>query len=395
MLKHALVHIDLDTFFISVERLKDSRLLNKPVLVGGNGDRGVVASCSYEARTYGIHSAMPMRTAKMLCPHAIVVRGDYEHYSKYSEMVTDIIRENVPVFEKASVDEFYIDMTGMEKFFGTFKYMKEVRQKIISQTGLPISFGLSENKTVSKIATGEAKPNNCMQIEYGNEKPFLAPLHVRKIPMVGEKTTELLKKMGIVKIKTIQEMPQHVMTEVLGENGTSIWKKANGIDHSAIEPYQERKSISSEETFDQDTIDIKKLEAIIAAMTEKLAYQMRKENKLTSCITVKVRYSDFETHTIQKKISFTSTDHTLMNTAKELFQKIYNRRVLVRLIGVKFSGLVMGGYQINLLEDSEHLLKLYREMDFIRNKYGKYAVQRVSGMGYEFRDFNPFNGVKK
>ncbi|MBC8048335.1 MAG: DNA polymerase IV [Fimbriimonadaceae bacterium] len=395
MLSHSLVHIDLDTFFVSVERLKDSRLKNKPVLVGGNGDRGVVASCSYEARAYGIHSAMPIRTAKMLCPHAVIVRGDYEHYSKYSNMVTDIIKENVPVFEKSSVDEFYIDMTGMEKFFGTFKYMQDVRNKIIKETGLPISFGLSENKTVSKVATGEAKPNNCMQIHYGEEKTFLAPLHVRKIPMVGEKTTELLKKMGIIKIKTIQQMPMPVMTSILGENGTTIWKKANGIDNTPIEPYSERKSISTEETFDQDTIDVKKLGSIISAMTEKLAYQMRTENKLTSCITVKVRYSDFETHTIQKKIAYTSTDHSLIATVKELFKKIYQRRVLIRLIGVKFSGLVFGGHQINLLEDSENLLRLYQEMDFIRNKHGKNAVQRVSGMGYDFREFNPFNGIKK
>lgn len=389
-----IVHMDLDTFFVSVERLKDSRLLNKPVIVGGTGDRGVVASCSYEARTFGVHSAMPMRQARMLCPEVIVVRGDYEHYSYYSQMVTEIVQEKVPLYEKSSIDEFYIDMSGMDKFFGTYNYMKEVRNKIIKETGLPISFGLSENKTVSKVATGEAKPNNHLKIDFGIEKQFLAPLPVRKIPMVGEVTAQLLRKMGIVKIKTVQEMPLQVMDNILGENGKTIWRKANGIDNSPVEPFTERKSISSEETFSTDTIDIKKIKTILSAMTEKLAFQLRKENKLTSNVSVKIRYSDFDTHTKQLRIPYTSTDHTLMRVVKELFDKLFERRVLIRLIGVRFSGLVSGGYQINLLEDSESIIQLYQEMDFVRKKYGDKAVQRVSAVGYDFKQFNPFNGKK-
>ena len=388
------MHMDLDTFFVSVERLKDARLINKPVVVGGTGDRGVVASCSYEARAFGVHSAMPMRQARMLCPEVIVVRGDYEHYSYYSNMVTEIVEEKVPLYEKSSIDEFYIDMSGMDKFFGTYNYMKDVRNRIIKETGLPISFGLSENKTVSKVATGEAKPNNHLKIDLGIEKQFLAPLPVRKIPMVGEVTSQLLRKMGIVKIKTVQEMPLQVMDNILGENGKTIWRKANGIDNSPVEPYTERKSISSEETFSTDTIDIKKIKTILMAMTEKLAFQLRKENKLTSNISVKIRYSDFDTHTKQMRIPYTSTDHTLMKVVKELFDKLFGRRVLIRLVGVRFSGLVSGGYQINLLEDSESIIQLYQEMDFVRKRYGDKAVQRVSAMGYEFKQFNPFNGKK-
>ena len=371
------VHMDLDTFFVSVERLKDSRLMHKPVLVGGTGDRAVVASCSYEARAFGVHPAMPMRQAKMLCPEAIIVRGDYEHYSKYSNMVTEIIHEKVPLYEKSSIDEFYIDMTGMDKFFGTYTYVQELRNRVIKETGLPLSFGLSENKTVSKVATGEAKPNNHLKIEYGIEKSFLAPLSVRKIPMVGEVTAQLLRKMGIVKIKTVQEMPLEIMDNILGENGKSIWKKANGIDNSPVTPYTERKSISSEETFENDTIDVKRMKTILAGMTERLAYQLRKENKLTSNVAVKIRYSDFETHTKQLRIPYTSADHTLIKLVKDLFDKLYDRRVLIRLIGVRFSGLVSGGYQINLLEDSEHIIKLYQEMDLLRKRFGEGAVKRV------------------
>lgn len=375
--ERVVVHMDLDTFFVSVERLKDSRLMHKPVLVGGTGDRAVVASCSYEARAFGVHSAMPMRQAKMLCPEAIIVRGDYEHYSKYSNMVTEIIQEKVPLYEKSSIDEFYIDMTGMDKFFGTYTYVQELRNRVIKETGLPLSFGLSENKTVSKVATGEAKPNNHLKIEYGIEKSFLAPLSVRKIPMVGEVTAQLLRKMGIVKIKTVQEMPLEIMDNILGENGKSIWKKANGIDNSPVTPYTERKSISSEETFESDTIDVKRMKTILAGMTERLAYQLRKENKLTSNVAVKIRYSDFETHTKQLRIPYTSADHTLIKLVKDLFDKLYDRRVLIRLIGVRFSGLVSGGYQINLLEDSEHIIKLYQEMDLLRKRFGEGAVKRV------------------
>ncbi|MEZ5015237.1 MAG: DNA polymerase IV, partial [Chitinophagales bacterium] len=367
----------------------------KPVLVGGSGDRGVVASCSYEARTFGIHSAMPMRQARMLCPEAIVVRGDYEHYSKYSEMVTDIVEEKVPAFEKSSIDEFYIDMSGMDRFFGTYTYVQELRQRIIKETGLPISFGLSQNKTVSKVATGQAKPNNHIKVDHGVEKQFLAPLPVKKIPMVGAKTAELLRKMGIVYVHTVQEMPQEVMGNILGENGNSLWKKANGIDNSPIEPYTERKSISTEETFDSDTIDVHKVRSILIAMTEKLAFQLRKENKLVSVVAVKIRYSDFETHTKQVRIAYTSADHILIDTVKTLFDKLYERRVLIRLVGVRFSGLVYGAYQINLLEDSEHIIRLYHAMDFLRKKHGSETVRRAVAMGQNMRSFNPFNGIRK
>jgi len=298
-----ILHMDLDTFFVSCERLIDSRLNNKPILIGGTSDRGVVASCSYEARKFGIHSAMPMRMAKQLCPEAIVLRGNSGIYSKNSNLVTDVIKESVPLYEKSSIDEFYIDLTGMDKFFGCNQLATELRAKIIKETGLPISFGLSINKTVSKIATGEAKPNNEISISAGNEKQFLAPLSVRKIPMVGKVTYKSLCDLGIKRIKTVQEMPFEMMSRVLGKNGSSIWKKANGIDNTPVIQYQERKSISTERTFDKDTIDVVKLKTILTAMAQELTYQLRNGNKLTACISVKIRYSDFQTYTMQKKNS--------------------------------------------------------------------------------------------
>ena len=392
-MERSIVHMDLDTFFVSCERLLDSRLIGKPILIGGTSDRGVVASCSYEARKFGIHSAMPMRMAKQLCPEAIVLRGNSGIYSKYSNLVTDVIKDSVPLYEKTSVDEFYIDLTGMDKFFGCHKLASELRQRIITETGLPISFGLSINKTVSKIATGEAKPNNQIQVMKGTEKPFLSPLSVRKIPMVGEVTYRNLCDLGIRRIKTIQEMPMEMMAKVFKKNGISIWKKANGIDNSPVIKYQERKSISTERTFDRDTIDIQKLDSIIMAITENLVFQLRRGNKLTGCVGFKIRYSDFKTYTVQKRIPYTSADHKIIPVVKELFKKLYQRRLLVRLIGIKFSHLVEGGFQIDLFDDEERVLSLYQAMDKMRERFGDRSVIRASGMeAKSISRWNPFNG---
>jgi DNA polymerase-4 len=388
------LHLDLDSFFVSVERLTNSTLNNKPVLVGGTGGRGVVASCSYEARRYGVHSGMPMRTALQLCPEAIAIKGDSSRYSKYSNIITEIIKEEVPLFEKPSIDEFYADLTGMDRFFGCFKMATEMRSKIIRETGLPISFGLSTNKTVAKVATGEAKPNNRLEVSSGFERPFLAPLAVKKIPMVGQKTGLLLNRMGVRYIHTLQEMPVELMEKAMGKNGINIWQKANGIDNSPIIPYQERKSISLERTFQKDTIDVQKLETLIIAMAETLAFQLRQGNKLSACVTVKIRYSDFNTYTLQKRIPYSSNDDVLIASAKELFKKLYNRRLLVRLIGLKMSHLVGGGHQINLFEDSVEKIRLYQAMDAMRNRFGQNAVSRAKTMESKgLGRSNPFNGM--
>jgi len=388
-----IVHFDLDTFFVSVERLENSQLNNLPVMIGGVSDRGVVAACSYEARAFGVYSSMPMRLARQLCPDAIIIKGDSGRYSKYSRIVTDIIKEKVPVIEKASIDEFYVDMTGMDRFFSSYQLATELRSTIKKEAGLPISFGFSENKTVSKIATGEAKPNGQRKIDFGLEKPFLAPLPIDRIPMLGKKTAHLLQQMGVHKIGVLQDMPKEVMEQSMGKNGLSLWKKANGIDNTPVVPYSERKSISTERTFDQDTIDVNKLRGILIAMAENLAFQLRRGNKLTGCITIKIRYSDFNTYSQQKRIPYTACDHTLIRWTKEIFEKLYQRRVRVRLIGVRYSHLVGGAHQINLFEDTEEIIQLYQAMDKMREKYGQGAVKRAVAMGARTIGMrNPFNG---
>lgn len=379
-----IVHLDLDTFFVSVERLLNSSLNGKPVIIGGTSERGVVASCSYEARTFGVHSAMPAKMAKQLCPQAVFIRGDMECYSKYSNIVTEIIKEKAPLVEKASIDEHYIDITGMDRFIkNSMLWTHELRERVIKESGLPISFGLSINKTVSKIATGEAKPNGEKRVDAGIEKLFLAPLSIKKIPGIGGKTFTLLRNMGIEKVATIQQMPPIMMQKVLGESGQIIWKKANGIDNTPVIPYSEQKSMSTETTFDKDTIDIELLKRVLTGMVDRLAFDLRKSKKVTGCVTLKLRYSDFQTHTFQSKIAYTASDNVLLNTVLELFKKNYNRRVLIRLIGIRLSNLVSGFTQIDLYDDTVEMINLYQSIDRIRTRYGYKSIMRCITMKVE------------
>lgn len=370
--------MDLDTFFVSCERLKNSDLVGKPLIIGG-GDRGVVASCSYETRYFGVRSAMPIKMALKLCPEAKVIRGDMEMYSNMSHTVTEIIQEKVPVLEKASIDEFYLDLSGMDKFFGCYQWTKEIAEAVKKNAGLPISFALSTNKTVSKIGTGESKPIGKLEIPEQKIRAFLNPLSVKKIPMVGNVTFQLLSRLGVRNIQTLSEMPVDVLHRLIGKNGQELWKKANGIDETPVVPYSERKSISKENTFSQDTIDINGIKSILSGMVEQLCFQLRQEKWLTSTVVVKIRYSNFDTETKQYRIPYTSSDHTLLKYALELFEKVYNRRMRIRLIGVKFTGLVHGCHQMNLFEDTEELISLYQTMDKIKTRFGSDSVGRASG----------------
>ena len=377
-MNRAIVHMDLDTFFVSCERLQNSKLNGIPVIIGG-GERGVVSSCSYEARYFGVRSAMPMKLALRLCPDAKVIKGDYELYSNLSHTVTDIIQEQVPVMEKASIDEFYLDLSGMDKFFGCYKWTSEIADSVMRNTGLPISFALSTNKTVSKIGTGEAKPHGKLEIQESFVQPFLNPLSIKKIPMVGNVTFQLLSRIGIRKIQTLSEMPMDVLQQMIGKNGQELWKKANGIDETPVVPFHERKSISKEHTFTNDTMDLPMLKSIISGMAEQLAYQLRKEKWLTSTVVIKIRYANFDTETKQSRVAYTAVDHTLSRVALDLFEKVYTRRMRLRLIGLRFTNLVHGQHQMNLFEDTEELMNLYQAMDRMKNRFGSDALGRASG----------------
>ncbi|MFN8320604.1 MAG: DNA polymerase IV [Saprospiraceae bacterium] len=380
MYDRAILHMDLDSFFVSVECLKNSSFIGKPLLIGGTSNRGVVASCSYEARRFGVHSAMPMKMALRLCPQAIVLRGDMDSYSKYSHEVTQVIADQSPIYEKASIDEFYLDISGMDKYFGCYKWSLELRQRITKETGLPISFGLSVNKLVSKVGTGEAKPNGTRQIDPGVEKEFLAPLAVAKIPGVGKETHKKLSFMGVRDIRTLSFIPPRLLEREFGQHGRSLWEKANAIDRSPVVPYYEQKSMSKERTFTEDTLDLRYMRNLLLDMTDKLAFELRNDKKLTSCITVKIRYADFNTYTKQRQIPYTANDNVLTRHVLDLFDQLFERRQLIRLIGVKFSGLVSGSYQIDLFEDTIEQIELLKQMDHIRKRFGSGAVMRASGL---------------
>ncbi len=394
-MERAVIHMDLDAFFVAVECKRNPKLKGKPLIVGGSNKRGVVAACSYEARYFGVHSAMPMYLALQLCPDATVISGDMEAYSIHSHLVTEIIEHKAPLFEKTSIDEFYIDATGLDRFFGAFKWAKELRQNIIKESGLPISMALSVNKLVSKVATGEFKPNAERQIVKGNEKDFLAPLSIEKIPMIGKQTASFLYDMGVRTVATLRDMPLKFLYSAFGKNGISLWNKAHAIDDSPIIPFREQKSISTESTFDTDTIDVKKLKSILIAMVEKVAFQLREQKKLASCVTVKIRYSNFDTETKQVHVAYTSSDHVLLRIIQELFDKLYNRRMLIRLVGVRLSGLVHGNQQINLFDDTEESISLYEAVDYIKHRHGSEKLMRAVTLDVNKRvkmEMNMFKG---
>ncbi len=376
----SILHLDLDTFFVSVERLRNSRLIGKPVIIGGLSDRGVVSCCSYEARKSGVSSAMPVKLARNMCPEAIIIRGDMEAYSNYSNIVTDIIALKSPLYEKLSIDEHYVDLSGMDRFYGNCKWAHELRQYIIRETGLPLSAGLSINKTVSKIATGEAKPNGEIEVVREGVLPFLDPLPIGRIPMIGQKTSHVLRSMGIATIFTLRNIPVEMLERLMGKKGIEIWKKANGIDSSPVISYSEQKSISTEHTFEKDTTDMTLLRQTLVSMIEKTAYDLRKQEKLTSCVTVKIRYSNFDTHTVQKRIPYTAFDHVLTGIAKELLTRLYQRRMLIRLIGVRLSHLVRGVQQLDMFDDTPEKISLYMAIDRIRGRFGRDAVRRAAGV---------------
>lgn len=372
-----IAHFDLDTFFVSVEVLKNPSLKGKPVLVGGHSERGVVAACSYEARKFGIHSAMSMKKAMQLCPHAIVLGGSRGDYGRYSRMVTEIIAAKAPLFEKASIDEFYLDLTGMDKYFDPYKWTIDLRQEIIDKTGLPISFALASNKLIAKIATDEAKPNGYIQVAPGLEKEFLAPLKVNKIPGVGKHTYQTLLSLGITTIKDISDYGAKELERVLGNYGVELWNKSQGIHTGQVISYHEAKSISTENTFEENKSDINFLLAQIVRMTEKVAYELRQDQKLAGCIAVKIRYGDFTTFSKQVAIDYTFRDDELIPIAKDLFMRLYKKGSAVRLLGVRLTELTNNAIQGSLFDDVNKKNELYKAIDDVKNKFGKYAVKKA------------------
>ncbi len=364
-----IVHMDLDAFYVNCTLLKMPELAGRPLIIGGISNRGVVTSASYEARKYGIQAAMPTRVALQRCPDAVVIKGDFDLFTQYSNIVNDIISERVPVHERASIDEFYMDMSGMDRFFGSLQFTNELVHRVQKETGLPMSFGLSVNKTIAKMCTNYAKPRGRLQISLNEVQPFIDPQSIRNLPSLGDVTYKLLRRIRIKIIQTLRQVPSDSMQELLGKDGLRLWEKANGIDNTPVIPCTNKKSISTEKTFDKDSQDLKELKALLLAMVEKVAFQLREGNLMCSTITVRIRYTNWDTETMQKKIAFTSSDEVLIPCAYELFEKLYQRRMLLRLIGVKLSGLVRGNQQIDLFQDNIKMIRLYQAMDRMKHRF--------------------------
>lgn len=375
-----IAHFDLDAFFVSVECLNDPSLRGIPLAIGGQGDRSVVAACSYEARKYGVHSAMPMRMAQKICPPLKIVSGTRSEYSKYSRLVTELIAGAAPVFEKASIDEFYIDLTGMDRFFKPLAWTHELRQKIIDTTGLPISFGMGANKMIAKMATDEAKPNGWLFVEPGTETEFLDPMKVNKIPGVGDQTYRDLLQLGIETIRELRLANPDLLTRYLGKYGAELWNKAHGIHTGVVTPYQEAKSVSTETTYDQDISDPEFLMRELVRMTEKLAFELRQDNKMSGCIAVKIRYPDFDTTSRQTTIPYTFYEDELLPQAKMIFHQLYRKGKAVRLLGVKLSELTAEARQSNLFQDVNRKAELYKAIDSVKNQFGRSAINKAGGL---------------
>jgi len=373
-MERAIVHMDLHDYYIECERLSNSSLVGLPLIIGGATNRGSVAACSREAASYGVRIAMPTSYALKLCPNATLLKGDYGSYSNKSMELTEIIKQHAPVVEKSSIHSFYLDITGMDRFFGCYDWTKKLSGNILKESGLNPSWALSVNKTVSKIGTFGISPTHPQNINLENVRPFLNPLPIQRLPNIGETTFQLLSRIGIRHIGKVSEMPPTVLQKMLGKRGKTIWERANGIDREPVEPYSEKKEIYMEHDFEMDCIDIKAIRGRLMAMVEQLAFRLRQDNLVTSKIIIKVKYNNLDTETKQSSIGYTSLDHIIKNEVQLLFSKLYHRRMRLVKVGVRFSDIVQGAHQINLFEDTGEMLSLYNALDTIRNKYGANAI---------------------
>jgi len=380
MAQHTIMHIDLDAFFVSVEQASNPELRGKPVVVGGKpGSRGVVATASYEARAFGLHSAMPLVTAVRLCPQAIFIEGNYHHYAEVSKKFMAILADFSPFLEPMGLDEAYMDVTGFESLYGSIHQMAmKIKQRVKDELGIIASIGIASCKVVAKVASDESKPDGLIEVPQGGEAAFLAPLAIRKLPGVGKKTEQVLIGLGIRTIGQLARMPPTALKSRFGVFGDMLYRHANGLDNSPVTPPGEAKSISRETTFEEDTHDNVFLSATMRYLSEKVGADLRSYGKQAKCVSIKVRYSDFTTITRQRTLSqLTDIDQAIFETGNDLLQKaIETERQAIRLIGIGVSNLSEPGRQLMLMNDTEQRLeKLNRAVDRIRDKYGFTSIQ--------------------
>src|SRR3989442_840372 len=371
----SILHVDMDAFFVSVELLERPEPRGKPVVVGGRPDqRGVVSAASYEARKHGIHSAMPLRTAGRLCPHAVFLDGHHEKYGEWSDRVATILAKFPPIVEMVSIDEAYLDLSGTERLHGPPLAAADKLLRTITQTtSLPCSGGLAATRLVAKVASDQAKPRGLVWVPAGSEQRFLAPLPVRKIPGIGEVTERALRALGIETVEQIAAVPQEQLEKIFGQWGEALYRKARGGDSYEFVIDAEPRSISHNHTFGEDTDDLNEMATMLSHLSQKACKRLREAGLAARTLTLTIRYAGFETHTRAKTLAEpTQLDGDIYAVFQELFRKHRDAKRKVRLLGVSLSGLTHGNEQLDLLDAERRakLEKLTSATDRLRDRFG-------------------------
>lgn len=387
-----IMHIDLDAFFVSVEQVLNPDLKGKPVVVGGKPDRrGVVAAASYEARAYGVHSAMPLLTASRLCPQAVFIEGNYQRYREASQKFMAILADFSPYLEPLGIDEAYLDATGFESLHGSINNMaQKIKRRVKDELGICASIGIASSKVVAKIASDASKPDGLLEVSPGDEHSFLAPMAVNKLPGIGRKSEQILKNLGISTIGQLAALPAGVLKSHIGAYGSLIHDHASGIDDRRVEPPAAAKSISRETTFARDTRDAEMVQATLRYLSERVGSELRQKVMLARCVALKLRYADFTTNTRQQTLPQPAdTDQAIFTTGLKLLKNELQRgKQAVRLIGIGVSNLVEVGKQADMLDsNAQRLEQLNAAIDRIRKKYGFTAIQ--TGRTLLLRDIFP------
>jgi len=390
----SILHVDMDAFFVSVELLERPELRGKPVVVGGRPDqRGVVTAASYEARKYGIQSAMPLRTAGKLCPHAIFLDGHHQKYAQWSDRVATILNGFSPIVEMVSIDEAYLDLSGTERLHGPpFAAADKLLRSITQQTGLPCSGGLATTRLVAKVASEQGKPRGLVWVAPGREESFLAPLPVRKIPGIGKVTERALRALGIETVQQIAREPQERLEKIFGQWGSALYRKARGGDSYEFLVDAEPKSISHNHTFGEDTSDETTMCAMLSHLSQKACKRLREAGLTTRTLTLTIRYAGFDTYTRSRTLpESTQLDADISSAFQQLFREHRNRKRQVRLLGVSLGNFSHGGEQLDLLDAERRgkLEKLTQATDRLRDRFGFGAVQFGGSLRHDDRDEEP------
>ncbi|NUQ80444.1 MAG: DNA polymerase IV [Bacteroidetes bacterium] len=376
-----ILHLDLDTFFVSCERLVNPELIGKPVIIGGlPTERGVVAACSYEARQFGVYSSMPLRWAAKACPQAIFMHGTRGLYSTYSKKVTAIIRDFAPRYEKASVDEFYLDISGLYQYIfrSPVEVARLLQKNIDDQLGLPSSCGIGRNRLIAKIGSRLAKPHGIFFVPPGSEEELLSPLPISIIPGIGDSMESSLHKRGIRLVRDLQAIPESTLMDWYGKYGSELFQKAHGIGRATIDEEQERKSVSSETTFHEDSSDPVYIRKQFLSCVQETGFTLRKHQLKGLTLTLKLRDSTFETHTYAQTLPYAiNDDYTLINRGLELLQTHLTPEKKIRLVGFGVSRLVHANDQADDLfsgQETDRFNRLSHQIDLLKTKFGKRSL---------------------